>query len=84
MADLDPSAIERAVNEVDELLRVNPSGKGMLTDLLDLPAELSDLLLHRLPNWSMDLRCVHCGPVEVFFTAAEDDRQAHVWHVRRR
>jgi hypothetical protein len=84
MSDRHPSAIERSANEIDALLRVDPSTKGLPTDLLDLPADMAETLLARLPNWSVDLRCVRCGPLEVFFTVSEEDRQANVWCVRRR
>lgn len=84
MTDPNPDAIQRASFEVDELLRVDPSRKGSSIDLLAVDAVVAEKVLNRATRWSDEFRCLQCGPLELLFTASEDDRQAHVWHVRRR
>lgn len=75
-------AIERAANEIDALLSINPSSKGIPITELD-EESLADVLAHALPM-PVELRWFRCGPLEVFFQSFELDCMAIVIHVRRR
>jgi hypothetical protein len=77
-------AVRRAVQEVDELLRVSPSTKGQLHALSLLTADEIDLLQERSGVIPEDLQMIRCGPIEVFFVAHEADAMAIVYRVRPR
>jgi plasmid stabilization system protein ParE len=84
MASQIAGAVRRAVQEVDELLRVSPSKKGRLHALSLLTAEEIDLLQERCGELPEDLQMIRCGPIEVFFIAHEADAMAIVYRVRAR
>jgi hypothetical protein len=82
LASSDRRRIAAAANEIDQLLRFDPSRKGnrIYAGMLD-PASL-DLLADRIGMIPEDVRWLKLGPLEVFFSADESDRQARVWQVR--
>jgi len=79
-----PSRIERAANEIDQLLMVGPASKGKASGLAMLDEEACRIIAERAMVLPEDLRGVRCGPLEVFFVAREDDCMAIVLHVQLR
>lgn len=75
-------SIEAAANEIDQLLRVNPASKGKHVYAGMLDATSLEALKDRMGANPEVLRWLRFGPLEVFFTADELDRQAIVWRVR--
>lgn len=84
LAAPDPGQIERAANEIDQLLSISPASKGNPFALATLDEESIELLQKRATKLPEDLRWLRCGPLEVFFTAHEEDSMAIVLHVRLR
>lgn len=82
MNSSDASQIERAANEIDALLSLNPSSKGRSAGDMDAASlqALSDRSL-AIPD---DLRWLRCGPLEVIYYASEPDCMAVVLRVTRR
>jgi hypothetical protein len=80
----DPAQLERAANEIDALLSVNPASKGRGGALARLDEETSRLLLERSIVLPEDLRWVRCGPLELYFLPREDDCLALVYLVQLR
>jgi hypothetical protein len=77
----DADVIERAANEIDALLRMDPSSKGRPVTDMD-PESMRAISARSLPIPS-ELRWLRCGPLEVVFRASEDDCMAIVLHVAR-
>lgn len=75
----DRNEISAAVNEVDELLKVDPSQKGLELPISILENDTLDRLAERFDDLPSSLRVMHLGPLEVVFTAHELDGQARVW-----
>ena len=80
----DAGAIERAANEIDQLLSVSPASKGKPFALSMLDDASTELILERVSELPEDLRWMRFGPLEVFFHPREDDCMAIVLHVRPR
>jgi hypothetical protein len=84
MSAADPSLIERATNEMDQLLRINPASKGKPYALAILDEETIQLICDRTIQLPEDLRVLRLGPLEALFEPREQDRMALVLHVRLR
>lgn len=80
----DPDAIVRASHEIDELLRVNPSSKGLEANSATIDDETAAILVKRTDSIPIGLRSFEFGPLEVFFTASEPDGLAVIWLIRSR
>jgi hypothetical protein len=80
----DRDDIERAANEIDQLLSLGPASKGTPFALPVLDESSTRLIQQRAASLPEDLRWLRCGPLEAFFTAHEDDCMAIVLHVRPR
>jgi hypothetical protein len=78
------SNIERAANEIDQLLSVGPASKGRGGALATLDEESCRIIAERAAALPEDLRGMRIGPLEVFFVAKEDDCMAIVYRVRLR
>jgi hypothetical protein len=76
--------IERAANEIDQLLVVGPASKGQPSALARLDEEAIRIIAERATVLPEDLRWVCCGPLEAFFVAREDDCMAIVLLVQLR
>lgn len=76
--------IKRATYEIDTLLAVDPATKGQRFALATLDEASVQSLIERATALPEDLRWFRCGPLDVFFTAHEEDCMAIVLHVRAR
>jgi hypothetical protein len=74
--------ISAAANAIDQLLRVDPTQKGLPHALAMLDEADIELLLERTDYLPVDLRWLRSGPLEVLFTPKEEDRMVIVHHVR--
>jgi hypothetical protein len=82
MNAVDSPLIERAANEIDSLISIDPSAKGRpISDLED--ESLKAILAHPVAM-PAELRWLRFGPLEVFYQSLELDCMAIVCHVRRR
>jgi hypothetical protein len=80
----DRRTVEQAANEIEQLLRVNPSAKGRPFALATLDEDSARVIAERTLALPEDLRWMRCGPLEVFFEPRELDCQVRVYHVRLR
>jgi hypothetical protein len=76
--------LEFAANEIDQLLRFRSASKGMSIDPYLLDSETITVLESRRGHVDDEIRRLTFGPLEVYFTSHELDRQAKVWLVRLR
>ena len=77
-------SIEKAANEIDSLLAVEPSQKGRPFALAMLDAPMTELLIERVNALPEDLRWIRLGPVEVLFWPRELDGMAIVLLIQKR
>jgi hypothetical protein len=84
MTATDPSSIQRAFREVDELLAVAPHQKGSPFGLAQLSPNSGEELLARISPLPEDLRQLRLGPVEAYFVVLEDDRKVIVYYAKLR
>ena len=61
-------SLQRAVYDLDELLRVNPSAKGEFVYAGQLPVEVLEKLRDRMGFYPEVIRRVRFGPLEALFT----------------
>jgi hypothetical protein len=83
LASVDRGRVQRAIDEADQLLRVDPAKKGRAFALATMTDEEVAIILERTAELSEDLRLVVIGPIRVFFLPREDDGMAIVCLVRK-
>jgi hypothetical protein len=71
-----------AANEIDQLLRVGAERKGRQLYAGSLDSQSLEALKERMGDIPEIVRWMRVGPLEVFFSVFEPDRQACIWRVR--
>ncbi len=76
--------IQRAIHEIDELLRVNPGSKGKQIFAGQLPPGVLDKLFDRMSFIPEIVRQIRVGPMEAVFTDHEEDGRVNLWFIKLR
>jgi hypothetical protein len=80
----DRAAVTRAVDEIDQILKIGPSGKGRAFALSRLNSAETDAIIQRLGFLPEELRLVSLGPLDCLFLPREDDAMVIVTLLRKR
>jgi hypothetical protein len=75
-------SLAAASNEIDQLLRLGAEQKGRQVYAGSLDDESLETLTDRIGEIPEIIRWMRMGPLEVFFSVMEPDRQACIWRVR--
>jgi len=82
LASSNRTQLSAAANEIDQLLQVGAQSKGRQLYAGSLDPQSLEALLERMGEIPEIIRWMRVGPLEVFFSVIEPDRQACIWRVR--